>query len=244
VTAQGSRAGSGNVAGSGRDRPTAAQPRTGGRRRTGRRAGDSGTREAIIDAARGQFAERGYDRATIRGIAAAAGVDPALVHHYYGSKERLFTTAMQLPVVPGEAIAAVLADSEHQAGESFGEHLVRSALEIWDVAEVNAALQAMLRSALTSDRAATMLREFVTETILGPVSRAAQGRDQQDVALRASLVGTHMIGLAVARYVLRFGPVADAHPAELAAAVGPAIDRYLTGSLAQGRIGSRTARFP
>ncbi len=232
MTAQTPSPGKAIPAGRGRERPKAAQSRQARRqpgRRTGRRAGDSGTREAIINAARDQFAERGYDRATIRGIAAAADVDPALVHHFYGSKERLFTAAMQLPVVPSEAISAVLAEIEHRAGESLGEHLVRSALAIWDVPEVNVAFQALLRSALTSDRAAAMLREFVTETILGPVSRAAHGRDERDVALRAALVGSHMIGLALTRYVLRFGPLADAQPDELAAAVGPAIDRYLTG---------------
>src|SRR5215469_17657819 len=78
--------------------------------RTGRRAGDSGTREAILQAARAQFGERGYNAATIRGIAAAAGVDPALVHHYYGTKEKLFAAAMRLPVVPSEVIGAAVAD--------------------------------------------------------------------------------------------------------------------------------------
>lgn len=212
----------------------AAQERRPARRRTGRRTGDSGTRDAILDAARDQFAERGYDRATIRGIAAAAGVDPALVHHFYGTKERLFTAAMQMPFVPSETIGAALSDSERQAEESLGEHLVRSVLVLWDVAEVNTALRALLKSALTSDQAATMLREFVTETILRAVARAANGRDDRDVALRASLVGSHMIGLALARYVLRIGPVAAAEPDELVAAVGPAIDRYLTGSLERG----------
>jgi AcrR family transcriptional regulator len=220
------------VTGGGRD-GSAARQRRPARRRTGRRAGDSGTRDAIIDAARDQFAERGYDRATIRGIAAAAGVDPALVHHFYGTKERLFTAAMQLPVVPSEAIGAALA-SGPQRGESLGEHLVRSAVVTWDIAEVNAAFQGLLRSALTSDRAAAMLREFVTETILVQVAGAADGHDDQDIALRASLVASHMIGLALTRYVLRFGPMAAAQPDELAAAVGPAIDRYLTGRLERG----------
>ena len=90
--------------------------------RTGRRAGDSGTREAILDAARAQFAEYGYDGATIRGIAAVAAVDPALVHHFYGSKERLFAAAMQLPVVPSEFIAAALAGGGRSRGESDGAH--------------------------------------------------------------------------------------------------------------------------
>src|SRR5215472_17491722 len=101
-------------------------------RRAGRRAGDSGTRHAILDAARALFAERGYNAATIRGIAAAAGVDPALVHHYYGTKEKLFAAAMQLPVVPSEYIGAALAPAARPDGTGIGEHIVRMALTLWE----------------------------------------------------------------------------------------------------------------
>jgi AcrR family transcriptional regulator len=108
------------------------RPRPGKRIRSGRRSGDSGTREAIIEAARGEFAARGYDGATIRAIAAAASVDPALVHHFYGSKEQLFAAAMRLPLVPGEVIAAALADGNRPAGVSAGQHLVASGLALWE----------------------------------------------------------------------------------------------------------------
>ncbi len=202
--------------------------------RPGRRAGDSGTREAILEAARDQFAENGYDGATIRAIAAVAGVDPALVHHYYGSKERLFAAAMQLPFVPSEAITAALAPSRRRPGESPGTHLVRSALGLWEGTEARGALQALLRSALTSDRAAAMLREFVTEAILQPVAAAVGGGDPQSTPFRASLIGSQMLGLAMARYVLQFGPVAAASPEQLATALGPTIDRYLSGDLTVG----------
>jgi AcrR family transcriptional regulator len=199
--------------------------------RPGRRSGESGTREAILDAARGQFAENGYDGATIRAIASAAAVDPALVHHYYGSKERLFAAAMQLPVVPSEVITAALADSARGPGESPGTHLVRSALAMWESTELRDSFKALLRSALTSDRAAAMLREFLTEAILKPVASVARGTDPDSTPFRASLIASHMLGLALTRYVLQFGPVAAASPEQLAAAVGPAIDRYLTGQL-------------
>ena len=112
--------------------------------RTGRRAGDSGTREAILAASRKRFAEHGYDGATIRGIAADAGVDPALVHHFFGSKERLFAAAMRLPVVPGELIAAALAAGPGP-GDSLGEHLVRTVLRVWDVHEIRDILLGVLR---------------------------------------------------------------------------------------------------
>jgi AcrR family transcriptional regulator len=202
--------------------------------RSGRRAGDSGTREAILDAARGQFAENGYDGATIRAIAAAAAVDPALVHHYYGSKERLFAAAMRLPVVPSEAITAALAPSARAPGETAGTHVVRSALALWESTEVLGSLQGLLRSALTSDRAATMLREFLTEAILQPVANMVGGTDPASTPLRASLIASQMLGLALTRYVLRFGPVAAATPDQVAAAIGPTIDRYLTGDLSSG----------
>jgi len=202
-----------------------------GTTRTGRRAGDSGTRAAILDSARGQFAEHGYDGATIRAIAAAAGVDPALVHHFYGSKERLFAAAMQLPVVPSEVITAALADGARRPGELVGTHLVRSALALWESAAMRGPFQGLLRSAVTSDRAAAMLREFLTEAILGPVASAAVGTDPDSTPFRASLVASQMLGLALTRYVLQFGPVAAASPEELAAAIGPTIDRYLTGDI-------------
>jgi AcrR family transcriptional regulator len=211
-------------------RPTAS---TGASTRTGRRAGDSGTREAILAAARTQFAGHGYDGATIRAIAAAAAVDPALVHHFYGSKERLFAAAMQLPVVPSEVITAALAEAGRGPGESAGEHLVRAALAVWESAELRGPFVALLRSALTSEQAAVMLREFLAEAILGPMASVADGGDPQTTPFRASLIASHMVGLALTRYVLRFEPVAAATADELAAAVGPAIDRYLTGDISK-----------
>jgi len=201
------------------------------RTRTGRRTGDSGTREAILAAARAQFAEHGYDGATIRAIAAAAAVDPALVHHFYGSKERLFAAAMQLPFVPSEIISAALAEIADRPGESAGEHMVRSALALWETAEVRGALTGLLRSALTSEQAAVMLREFLADAILKPVASVVAGADPDSTPFRASLVATQMLGLAITRYVLQLGPVAAASTDELAAAVGPAIERYLAGDI-------------
>ena len=119
-----------------------------GRSRGGRRAGDSGTREAILDAARPPFAEHGYDGATIRGIAADAGVDPALVHHFYGTKERLFAAAMRLPVVPSEVLTAAFAEVAGGAGSGpggLGEHLVRMALTVWERTEVRGVFLGLLR---------------------------------------------------------------------------------------------------
>lgn len=204
--------------------------------RTGRRSGDSGTREAILGSARDQFAERGYDRATIRAIAAQAGVDPALVHHFYGTKERLFAAAMELPIVPSEIITATLAGAARRPGETTGEHVVRTALTGWDSPGVRTALMGLLRSALTSERAEAMVREFVTRSIVAPMADAAGSSEPENTALRGSLIVTQMLGLAITRYLLQLGPVASAPPDDLASAIGPSIDRYLTGSL--GRNGT------
>ena len=132
--------------------------------RTGRRPGVSGTREAILDAARRAFAEHGYQHATIRGVADLAGVDPALVHHYFGTKQALFVAAVQLPVNPVEQLMAVLAEDPGQAGE----RMVELFLSIWDHAADQSPLLALVRSAVGDEHAAAMLREFITEEVPRP----------------------------------------------------------------------------
>ena len=202
--------------------------------RTGRRAGDSGTRAAILAASRERFAEHGYDGATIRGIAADAGVDPALVHHFYGTKERLFAAAMRLPVVPGELLGAALAAGPADPADSLGEFLVRTVLQAWEVHEIRDIFVGLIRSAGTSEQATTMLREFVTEAIVGrlsAVARPGHGADPAGARYRAALVASQVVGLAVTRYVLGLEPLAAADLDTLVAAVGPTVDRYLTGDL-------------
>jgi AcrR family transcriptional regulator len=212
------------------------EPAAGPAGRTGRRAGDSGTREAILAASRKRFAEYGYDGATIRGIAADAGVDPALVHHFYGTKERLFAAAMRLPVVPGELLGAALAAGPADPAESLGEFLVRTVLQAWEVHEIRDIFVGLIRSASTSEQATTMLREFVTEAIVGRLSAVARpgggdGTDPAEARYRASLVASQVVGLGLTRYVLGLEPLAAADLDMLVAAVGPTVDRYLTGDL-------------
>ncbi|HEX6931988.1 MAG TPA: TetR family transcriptional regulator [Streptosporangiaceae bacterium] len=216
-------AASGERAGGGRAR---------GRRAPGRRPGESGTRAAIGEAARAQFADFGYHGATIRGIAAAAQVDPALIHHYYGTKEALFADAMRLPVVPSEMLTAALTSRPEDSG--LGAHLVRTALTLWESAGVKDTFLGLLRSAVTSEQASVMLREFITDTILATVARAT-GLDEQPSAaeaqFRASLVATQMLGLALTRLVLGLPGLTEVTVDELATAVGPSVDRYLTGDI-------------
>jgi AcrR family transcriptional regulator len=206
------------------------------RRGAGRRPGESRTREAILDAARKRFGEYGYDGATIRGIAADAGVDPALVHHFYGTKERLFAAAMSLPVVPSEIITGVLGAERDRLGEDFGprlgEIMVGSVLRIWDVADIRTAFLGLLRSAATTEQALVMLREFVTSTILASLTQVAGLGNDAAGRYRAALVATQVVGLGFARYVLGLEPLVAADAEDLVAAIGPTVQRYLTGDIA------------
>ncbi|TDB91963.1 TetR/AcrR family transcriptional regulator [Micromonospora fluostatini] len=194
-------------------------------RRTGRRPGNPDTREAILDAARRLFAERGYDGASIRAVAATAGVDPALVHHYFGAKDRLFLAALDAPADPAAVIPQVTAGDPG----GLGERLVRLFLTVWD-SPAGAGAVALLRSSMTNDRTARMLRDFLVTQVLRRLLEHLD-TDPAELPLRGSLVAGQLVGLAVTRYVLRLEPVASASPETLVAAVGPAVHRYLTGDL-------------
>jgi AcrR family transcriptional regulator len=193
--------------------------------RTGRRPGASGTREAILDAARRAFAEQGYQRATVRDVAKLAGVDPALVHHYFGTKQDLFVAAVRLPVNPVDQLTAVLAAEPDQVGQ----RLVETFLSIWDHAAGQSPLLALIRSAVADKDAAAMLREFITEEVLGQI---AHRLGSPDARLRATLVGSQIIGLAMARYIVKVEPLASAPAAQVVEAIGPTLQRYLTGDIA------------
>ena len=202
----------------------------------GRRPGENRTREAILDAARKRFGEHGYDGATIRGIASDAGVDPALVHHFYGTKERLFAAAMRLPVVPSEIITLVLGAERERLGEEFGprigELLTGTMLRAWDVADIRTAFLGLLRSAATSEQGVVMLREFVSSTIVASLTQVAGLGDDAEGRFRATLVASQVVGLGFARYVLGLEPLASASTEDLVAAIGPTMQRYLTGDIA------------
>ena len=194
-------------------------------RRTGRRPGNPATRDAILDAARAAFAQRGFDGTTIRAIATEAGVDPALVHHYFGTKDQLFLAAMQAPIDPRELLPKVLAGDR----EGLGERLVRMFVAVWDSPAGTAGV-ALLRSAVSNEWTARLLREFLTTQVLRRVLDHLDV-DPAEVPLRGSLVASQLIGLALMRHVVRLEPVASAAPETLVAMVGPTVQRYLTGEL-------------
>ncbi len=200
------------------------------RSRRGRRPGVSGTRDAILAAARTCFTERGYDRASMRQIAAFAGVDPALIHHYFGRKERLFLATMRMPDLD-TALGQVLAPPEGLDPGQIGEGLVRAVARLWADPELPRTLAGLVRTAATNEQGAAMLREFLGHAVLG---RLATAVPSEDADLRAALVGSQIFGLLVARVVLKLEPLASMPGEDLARSVGPTLQRYLTGDIGTG----------
>jgi AcrR family transcriptional regulator len=195
-----------------------------GRRGPGRRPGESGTRQAILDAARTQFAAHGWDRATIRAIAREAGVDPALVLHFFGSKAFLFAAAMQWPFDTDAAVEEVLTGPRSQ----LGARLASFFLSVWEDPQRREPIMVMLRAATTNAQAAELLRDTLMTVFLGPLGARLEVADAQ---LRMSLCSAQLIGLATARYIVAFEPLASLAPARVVELVGPGLQRYMTAEL-------------
>jgi AcrR family transcriptional regulator len=188
-------------------------------RKRGPRQDGVQAREAILAAARGHFAEQGYEGATMRAIARDAGVDPALVSYYFGSKSGLFVESLRLPVNPAAAIDAVLSEGT----ADLGERLATRFLQVWDNPASGEPIISVLRSAASRPE---LLREFVERQIVPRLAAALEGPDAK---LRASAVGSQMLGLAMVRYVLRVEPLASAEPEQVVALIAPALQRYIEG---------------
>lgn len=188
--------------------------------RTGRRPGTPDTRDAILTAARRRFATRGYDATSLRSIATEAQVDPALLIHYFGTKEGLFAAATGLPPGLSELLAGLATLPVHE----FAATLVRSYLQLVDSDQSRNAIVALVRSAVSSDKAATMLREFLTAELLPVIARLIGHKDAQ---ARASLVAAQLIGIAMLRHVIRVEPLVKASPDDIVALAAPAIETFL-----------------
>jgi AcrR family transcriptional regulator len=195
-----------------------------GKRGPGRRPGESGTRQAILDAARARFAEHGWDRATIRAIAGDAGVDPALVLHFFASKKVLFTAAMSWPFDTDAAVEEVASGPRSQ----LGRRLAAFFLSVWEDPERREPLMVMLRAATTNAQAAALLRESLMTLFLAPLGERLE---LPDAELRMSLCSSQLIGLGTARYVVAFEPLASVAPERIVELVGPNLQRYMTGAL-------------
>jgi AcrR family transcriptional regulator len=198
-------------------------PAVPGGRPRGRRPAGEDTRAALLDAANAEFIERGFDGATVRMIARRAGVDPAMVNHWFGGKEALFVAVMEIPVNPDEVVLQVLDGPPEQAAE----RMLRTFLSVWD-ANGGGPMVALVRSVASHDAAARMLREFIDRVIIGRIVSAV-APDQPE--LRAALCGTQIIGLGMLRYVIRLEPLASADHETVVATIAPNLQRYLAGAL-------------
>jgi AcrR family transcriptional regulator len=187
----------------------------------GRRAGAADTREDILRAARAQFGAHGYGGATIRAIAAAAGVDPALVMYFFGSKERLFEAAIELTINPAEVVPRLLAPGI----EGLGKRLVRFHLSLWDSPETRDVVAGVVRSAIAHEQAADALSAFMGREVFGRLAEALDGPDRR---LRLELAISHLFGMSMARYILKTEPLASVDAETLVETVGPVIQGYLT----------------
>jgi AcrR family transcriptional regulator len=193
-------------------------------RRTGRRPGQSGTREAILAAAQRQFARLGYDRTSIRAVAAEAGVDQKLVTHYFGSKQQLFVAAVELPVAPAD-LAAILTGNQRKLGERLARYVI---LELLDRPDARNSMTGVIRAAASEPEAARMVRELLMREIWSP---AAELLGSDNAELRVTLLASQLFGLIMARCIVAAEPLASLPGERLAAAIAPTLHHYLTGPI-------------
>ncbi|MEU7003075.1 TetR family transcriptional regulator [Nonomuraea sp. NPDC046570] len=188
----------------------------------GRRPGGPPTREAILAAAIDAFTTRGYAQTTIRGVARTAGVDPALVMHFFGNKDGLFQAAIREGGLPVRRLTEVIGGDL----DGLGERLVTRYLELWEDPQVGPRLYAILHAASSTPAAAAMLKGFIQDEVLRPLAAHVGGEQAE---FRALLVGSQLIGLAMIRYVLRVEPLCTASVDQVIANVAPTLQRHLTG---------------
>ncbi|WP_410588504.1 TetR/AcrR family transcriptional regulator [Amycolatopsis sp. lyj-23] len=192
-------------------------------RRRGRRPAGQDTRTALVEAARAVFAENGYDGATVRAIATRAGVDAAMVNHWFGSKEGLFAQAvLELPFDPAE-LQQALRDGP---GDELAERIVRTFITRWDSAG-GGQFVALIRSVTGHEQAGHVLRDFFQEFFSTVITSIGSDR----TTLRMNLCATQMVGLGMVRYVAKFEPLATEEVEVLVRAIAPNLQHYLTGEL-------------
>lgn len=194
------------------------------RRRPGRPAGASDTRERILTSARELFAQNGIDKTSIRAIAAAAGVDPALVHHYYGTKQQLFAAAIHVPIDPMQ----VLGPLRDTPVEKLGHTLPSLLLPLWD-SEVGKGLIATIRSLLAGSEV-SLLRSFLQDIIGAEVGTRVDDPPGTG-RIRVQFVASQLVGVVMARYILELDPFKSLPIEQIVETIGPNLQRYLTGDL-------------
>ena len=197
---------------------------TGRRIHTGRRRGATTTRALIEDAAQKQFAEHGYDRTSIRSIAKLAGVDPALVTHFFGTKWELFLAVVELPLDPPTLIETVVTGDQALAGQRLAAAMV----DILDDECRRRPMLSMIRAATSEPAAAVLVREFLTRNVLQPI---AERLDASDAEYRAGLVMSQIVGFTMARYIVAMEPLANQPNDKVVADLAVTFQRYLRGEL-------------
>lgn len=194
-------------------------------RRRGRRTRteSADTRDRILSVAREEFSERGYEKTSVRGIAKAAGVDSALVHHYFGTKEQVFEAAIEVAFAPALNAPEAVADGPL---DGVGERLTRFVFGVWENPTTRAPLLAILRSAVNNETAAGVFRRLVVSQLM---RRVAAQLDAPDAELRVELAAAQLVGCAMLRYVIKVDPLASADVEQLIARVAPVVQGHLTG---------------
>ena len=193
--------------------------------RRGRRQGTTASRSQILGAARKLFAEQGFEGTSLRQIAREAGVDPAMIHHFFKSKDELFALSVEMPADPAQVLAGV---DSHDPGQR-AEAIVRAVLRLWE-SPAQHSLVAFIRGTIGSKAKTAMLREMVSRTILSRIMAGVPGT-ADEIGMRSNLVASQMVGLMLTRYVIRLEPLASATEDEVIRLVAPNIQHYLTGDL-------------
>jgi AcrR family transcriptional regulator len=195
-----------------------------GRRRPGRPAGNSNTRERILDSARELFARNGIKNTSIRAVAAAAGVDSALVHHYFGAKEQLFAAAVHIPINPMDVIGPL----RDVPVEELGHRIASMLLALWD-SEIGASFIATLRSILAGSEA-SLFRSFIQDVIAVEIGSRVDNPPGSGI-VRVQFVASQLVGVIMARYILELEPFVSLSAQQVADTIAPNLQRYLTGDL-------------
>lgn len=190
-------------------------------KRRGRRQGGPVSRDAVLAAAKRQFARHGYDKTTLKAIADDARVDPSMILYLFGSKTGLFRESMQL-VLPADLLTTELAEKDDQ----LGYRVVRAYLGLWEHPETAASMASMVQSATSNRDANEAFRGFLHDYLLTAVSGALGGGDE--ARLRAMLAATNLVGTAMLRYIMRVPPLSSLGVDEVVGLVGPAVHRFLT----------------
>lgn len=191
-------------------------------KRLGRRPGGRSTRQEIVESARGIFAVRGYRGATMRAIAEAAGVDQALIHHYFGSKDKLFAATLEFPEGASDRILAAI----NGPTDRLGERLTRAYLELWEDPGTRSQMVIAVRTSLSSDEAMAHVRPTIVDMLGRAPASDVPGPDPET---RFALAMAHLVGVAAVRHISQVPPLRDLPLEELVARTAPAVHLHLTG---------------